>query len=39
MKELRKFASEPKFVDPARYRHLRLELGLDQASNIESADG
>jgi hypothetical protein len=39
MKELRKFASEPKFLDPARFRHLRIELGLDQGSDIEPADG
>jgi hypothetical protein len=39
MKELRKFASEPKFVDPIRFRHLRVELGLHQDSDIEEADG
>ena len=39
MTELRKFAAEPKFVDPARFRHLRVELGLEQGSDIEPADG
>lgn len=37
--ELRQFASEPKFVDPLRFRHLRAELGLCQDSDIASADG
>ena len=39
MKELREFAAEPKFVDPARFRHLLVELGLDRASNVETAEG
>lgn len=38
MKELREFASEPKFVDPARFRHLRIELGLDTDPDVAQAD-
>lgn len=38
LKELREFASAPKFVDPARFRRVRVELEIDQDADIESPD-
>ncbi len=38
IKELREIASEPKFVDPQRFCHVRVELGIDQDADIDSLD-
>ena len=39
MKELRRFVSEPRYVDPARFHHLLVELGLEQKPGAGSPDG
>lgn len=38
IKVLREFASDPKFVDPERFRHLRVELGLGEDPDAKQAD-
>jgi len=37
--ELRKLASDRRYVDPKQFRHLLAELGVDQQSGVQVTEG